>query len=577
MPSIKILHPELAAKIAAGEVIERPLSVVKECVENSIDAGAGEISVSIIRGGFEEITISDDGEGIPSNDIDLAVCRFATSKITSLEDLSAISTYGFRGEALYAICQVSELHISTRQKDKQLGCQAIFKFGQKTTSSIVSRSQGTTIKVKSLFENIPARLKFQASALTETRRIKNLLIGYSLVNKEIKFRLKTDHNEETFYGDESGLLSVFGDGLAAFEHSEGLITIRGLLGLKSLGSTGDFFVFVNKRPVTDRTILKAVKDSFGLMVKNDRDISGYIHVDLAPGLVDVNVHPRKNEVRFVNPNLIYRVIYNQLSKKTRNLIVSKGVLLEKRIMSFSFSGTNYSESKLESGNLSDSIGSDSATYVVKPVTGYKREKPGYFASEDGGLGSKTVFLGILGNGYFVYKRIVNDSLKVKEHLVIVDPHAAQERQIFDKIFTELLANKSRQRLVIPIEVPPALKDVAQDLSAYGFTFESTNDKVFLTEVPAVLLNYLSSEISLIVDSLYELNDPEINIESIVYYIASKLACHRSFRLGDDFTGIEAEMFFKSIESLETAYCPHGRPFKFELSVDRLDEFFQRTS
>lgn len=544
---IKVLPEEVRRHISAHQIIERPESVVKELVENSLDAGARNIDIYLEDGGLKLIQVDDDGQGISPDNLELAVERFSTSKISRVEDLNEIYTYGFRGEGLFAIKECSKLRIISSQEG---AAAAVSWLGQNLVSKdFCSRSKGTTVIVEELFWNVPARKKFLSSTQAEFRRVKNLVTAFAIANPEVNFSLT--HNGSLvmkFCQSVDRFSQVFGDGLAFSEFKSDRIKVSALVGLRSLGHFGPRFIFVNKRLIWDRGIQKAWNEALAQFIKNDNDICGYVACFLNPREVDFNVHPNKMEVRFVNPELIFKTVYKCVSSArlepsealSQNLRPSFNVSFENKFLKPSRSAFN----KLS----------------AQPVPEASQPRPqSLFNSQP-----EPKFLGCTEQGFFIYSFL--------NEVWIVDPHAAEERWKYERIKEELLKCKDIQALLCPLEINVKLSEAAiEDLSCHGFSFDEVGR---LTKCPIVILEALSWNI-FDLKSAIESVSYDFEWDKFIFRLAAISACKKSFRLGDDFTQPEAIELGKKLLTLDHQVCPHGRPFKFVLKESSLQEFFQR--
>jgi len=323
--SIHVLSPDVAAKIAAGEVVERPASVVKELVENAIDAGASTIKVEIQAGGKRLIRVMDDGCGIPAGEVPLAFARHATSKLTTIEDLNRVATLGFRGEALASVSAVSQFTLSTRPAADPTATRIRIKGGQQTSLGAAGSPAGTIITVENLFFNVPARLKFLKATATETGHIHRIVSHYALAYPHIRFILQNE-KRTTFQTNGSGELF---DALAAVfsletarqmiaveneeidrDNSDNRVTVTGFCGAPSLhrGARDQIIFFVNKRWIQDRALNQAVVQGYHTFMQVGRFPVTVLNIKLDPAEVDVNVHPTKAEVKFREPRFIFKAV-----------------------------------------------------------------------------------------------------------------------------------------------------------------------------------------------------------------------------------------------------------------------------
>ncbi len=319
MAEIKVLSQAVADKIAAGEVVERPSAVVKELVENSIDAGATEVRVEIKNGGIKYISVSDNGKGIPAEELECAFLRHATSKLREIEDLYEIATMGFRGEALASICAVAEVTVTTRTKDCEVGACMSVHHGEYSDKAEVACNTGTTMVVENLFANVPARMKFLKKDSTEAGYIEDVLSRVALANPDIAFRFIADGKEEfSTTGDgqlKNAVLNIYGidhaKGVFEVDYEEHGVRVHGVVGKAELarGNRTRQTLIVNGRYIKNHVVAKVVEEAFRNVLMTGKFPFFVLNIDLNPELVDVNVHPAKTEIKFANEKEIYNIVH----------------------------------------------------------------------------------------------------------------------------------------------------------------------------------------------------------------------------------------------------------------------------
>src|SRR3954468_22598845 len=321
MPRIVVLPPELASQVAAGEVVERPASVVKELCENAVDAGATRCDVEIEGGGIMAISVADDGEGMSAEDAERALERHATSKLTCFEDLERLTSYGFRGEALPSIASVSRLTLRTRARDAEIGVEVACEPGAARVTRPTGHAPGTRIEVRELFFNVPARRKFLRSSGTESGHVTEVVEAAALARPDITFTLTRDGRKVREFlrvGDRAERVRQVCelDELAACQGERGPLRVDAFLSRpeQARAGAGGLSILVNARPVRDRAILVTIAQAYGSVLERGRYPRGVVYIDLAPELVDVNVHPQKAEVRFADPRAASDAVYQILSK-----------------------------------------------------------------------------------------------------------------------------------------------------------------------------------------------------------------------------------------------------------------------
>ncbi len=335
MAEIKVLSQAVADKIAAGEVVERPSAVVKELVENSIDAGATEIRVEIKNGGIKYISVIDNGKGIPSDELECAFLRHATSKLREIEDLSEIATMGFRGEALASICAVAEVTVTTRTKNDGTGACMSVHHGEYSDKSEIACNVGTTMVVENLFANVPARMKFLKKDSTESGYIEDVLSRVALANPCIAFRFTTDGKEEfSTSGDgqlKNAVLNIYGidhaKGVYEVDYEEHGVRVHGVVGKAELarGNRTRQTLIVNGRYIKNHVVAKVVEEAFRNVLMTGKFPFFVLNIDLNPELVDVNVHPAKTEIKFANEKEIYNIVHAGVKNAIYNVPAKKDI------------------------------------------------------------------------------------------------------------------------------------------------------------------------------------------------------------------------------------------------------------
>lgn len=576
MNKIKIIPELLVNKIAAGEVVERPASVVKELIENSLDAGATEIIIHIADGGKRCIKVTDNGEGMSREDAVLSFERYATSKIIKEDDLYSVMTLGFRGEALPSIASVSEMDVVTKREESVSGVK--FKVRNGIVEEIMDFGvpQGTTIEVRNLFYNTPARYKFLKSSGTELSHIVNTATRYTLPHPEVRFTIF--HNEKQVmnvlksndlrtrvseimdrkiardllsFGDEAHGVSVSGL-ISSYEHT--------------LSHRKSQFTYVNGRWIRDRLVISAIGEACRSFFMRDRFPVVILFINLSPLEVDVNVHPVKTEVRFNNPT----VIYDLVRKTLRRTFATFSPLKSSHIQA---SHTPYQAHNFE---IKESI----PHYNVSNIKNKKADN--FFDNvEDKNLDDSLVSdLKIIGQLWDTYI-LCQD----KESLILIDQHAVHERVAFERLRKEYFASGRviGQPLLVPqvIELSPREKtflDGAQDnLRKFGIEVEhfGGNDYVVKT-LPEVLMDRDCTP--LIKELLYDLftTGKGTAISDYIDEIFTSIACHSVIRGKRPLDRIEINALLKDMEDLEVASnCPHGRPVIKRFFNSEVERFFKR--
>ena len=590
MPSIRRLPPELANQIAAGEVVERPASALKELVENSIDAGATRIDVTVDRGGKRLIRVEDDGEGMSREDAVLALERHATSKVARLEDLEAIGTLGFRGEALPSIASVSHLTLRTKPRDAPYGTELRVDGGTMGTAAEVGMPDGTVIEVADLFYNVPARRKFLKSDSAESSQVSRAITQLTLAYPEVGFTLtrgsrrvlqcppvRTLH-ERFFqvYGERPDLVEVY--------KSAAGVLLRGYVAaLTDHGpSRGPQNVFVNRRVIKDRTIAHAVHDAYSQASIKPRTPEIHLFIELPPERVDVNVHPMKAEVRFLEQLLIHELVRRAVGDALGQ--PSSAPLPVQPHSPASFAPASQSIHGITQG-MSAASRWAGVTDVFRRSDDAGPVSADPVAAIPGGTGvSETagdVTRPLMPLGQFRDTFIIAvDS----EGVAIIDQHVAHERILFEQVMAQLADGPlDGQRLLTPIvvDLPAAQREAlaahATQLLQLGFEVgEFGGDSVQITTMPGVLARAEAEnavrELAADVEGL----DRGAGVDDVLRRLAATTACHAAVKANDRLT--QEKMLYILDQLRRTEYstvCPHGRPVILRLTRHEIEKSFER--
>jgi len=592
MGSINRLPPGLANQIAAGEVVERPASVVKELVENSIDAGSRRIIVTLEFGGKRLIRVEDDGIGMSSEDALLAIERHATSKVGRLEDLNAIATLGFRGEALPSVASVSHLLLRTRSSGTSHGVEVRVDGGGEPVITETGIREGTAVEVRDLFFNVPARRKFLKSDGAETSHISRAMTQMALGYCGVGFTLVSGRRTlidcppvasfpERFYqvyGERTDLVSVE-------KQAAGIRLFGFVAALAEQGPTrGAQHVFVNGRMVKDKTIAHAVIEAYSQASIKPRSPEIHLFLEIPHDRVDVNVHPTKAEVRFLEQSLVHELV-------RRGMADALGQEAVPAIIPNLPSGISGREPQPRS--IPGVVSGMAAASRWGPVTDVFRqpEKVGTVPSFEGsllhselgatdrgdvGATSSLIPLGQFRDTFIV--AVDNDGV------VIIDQHVAHERILFEQVMDRLTAGAlESQRLLEPlvVELPPASQDAlaehTESLTRLGFEVDSFGgDSVRIAAAPNLLVaSSCERAVRALADDLEGL-DKGSDVDEALRQIAATTACHAAVKANDRLT-VE-KMTYLLQELKRTAYstvCPHGRPVLLRLSRHQLEKSFDR--
>jgi len=565
--SIRVLAPQVVSRIAAGEVVERPASVVKELVENSLDAGATRISVEVKGGGVSLVRVTDNGSGIPPQELELAFDRHATSKVGSLEDLETILSLGFRGEALPSIAAAAEVELASYAGGEPAGAHIRLQDGAIIECGSRGHSQGTTVTVENLFRRVPARLKFLKSVATENSHIANIVSRYALAFPEVRFTLSLD-GRITLRTPGSGRLidsvaQVYGIEVARSmleiktrqgEAGDALPLVAGMVGSPKVSrSSRDYLsLFVNRRWISHRMLAWAVEEAYhGLLMIGKHPVA-IINISLSPGEMDVNVHPAKTEVKFRSEQTVFSTVQRAVRQ---TLIELTPVPKVEEVRA------PYQASSVPAQMLWPSGGSDVGLTDSLP------EAPQTPASS---LSALRV-VGQLSASYIIAEG--------PDGLYLIDQHAAHERILFEQIKNQ----RSRRRIdvqtllePVPFEATPRqgeiLKTHCENLAEFGFSVEPFGEGTFLIRtVPTWLAG---RDWSLVIRGLL---DDERGQSDWEEWVAISIACHSAVRAGQVLTDDEMREMVRQLEQTAIPHsCPHGRPTMIHLSLGQLGKEFGRS-
>ena len=616
MQAIRILPESLINKIAAGEVVERPSSVVKELVENSIDAGSDQIFVTIKNGGKDTISVLDNGKGMTIDDAQLAIERHATSKISTTEDLDNINTMGFRGEALAAIAAVSMFEMTTCQDEEAGGFQIRVEGGKLTHTAKLGFPKGTRISVENLFFNTPARQKFMKSASTEYNHIHDLIIRLALGRPDIQFRLT--HNKAVILNIPKGqdfsqrVQHCYGSdiysGLIECNYEEAYLSFSGLISdpAKSRTSKRWQHTFVNDRYVKCNSLNHGIYSGYRtLLMKNMHPIF-FIKLHLSPKETDVNVHPAKTEIRLGNPNLVHTIFSEQIARilkqetRKKHLGIDQPSNDQDKLNSSTNTEQDQNRSALipdqltvanpQSMNDSGNSGVKSPKIVVEtddqlrfdaaaPMPGTFDFQPLSPSAEDRTNRNSDFKFRVIGQ--FHNKYILAEG---EDQLVFIDQHAAHERIRFEQIrhqyYSKTLLTHS---LLIPIimELPPQdgllLEQNQDSWTELGFVIGHFGGNDYsIKEIPAILKDGdIPQVIREVLNEMAQFGKAG-KLETFFNAVFERMACHSAIRAAQSLSFKEMQALLDQLTKLDLhVHCPHGRPVFTEISLDDLDKRFKR--
>jgi DNA mismatch repair protein MutL len=578
------LPPELANQIAAGEVVERPASVVKELVENAIDAGATRLAITVEFGGKKLIAVEDDGEGMSAEDAALALERHATSKIRTATDLAAIRTLGFRGEALPSIASVSRFRLRTRTKDALGGCEIRIDGGRVVSTREVGAPEGTLVEVADLFYNLPARRKFLKADTAESAQISRLVTQLALGYPDVGFTLRRggrvlieappagsiDERFYQIYHDRPDLMAVSKDAAG--------ISIRGFVA--ALGEQGPVrgpqHVFVNRRIVRDRTITHAIQAAYSVATIKERSPEVHLFIELDPSRVDVNVHPTKAEVRFLDQGMVHEVL-------RRSIIDALGATPAPELV---LSGVATAPGLASAGALPLGFQSFPPAPAAARPSAIEHATPSSWtdarvATAAGREAVGTLIKPMTPLGQFRNTFIIAVD---EEGVAIVDQHVAHERILFEQISERLTTRQlESQRLLTPLVLElgagehEALVQHRDALARLGFDLEDFGGGSLRVAAIPALLDYSRAEEALraVAGDLDGLA-PARGVDEHLRQIAATMACHAAVKANDPLTREKMQYLLDELRrTSHSSVCPHGRPVVLRLTRREIERNFER--
>lgn len=611
-PRIRILPDHVANQIAAGEVVERPASVVKELVENALDAGAKRIDVELRNGGKTWIRVADDGEGMERADALLALDRHATSKIREVADLRSVALFGFRGEALSSIAAVSRFELQTAPDGGGIGTQVRVEGGRIVSVSEIARRRGTTVTVRSLFQNVPARSKFLRSAAAETRAASEALILLALGNLHASFRIASNDRElldlppaadigarvrELWGTDEAGEL------LALDEETAG-IRIAGLIQRPDAArpAGGRRYLFVNGRPFRDPGLVRELDDAYRTTVAPGLRPSAFLYLAIPAGGVDVNVHPAKAEVRFSDPKLVRDAVREAVRSRLGGLTSAPGFgpeagpAFETGTVTVPLPRVAERPSEIVTGKGSERKTSDEpapqlAFFVARGTTSADDDDGGSeFGDADGDADAAALAaLASPGDPTRTGPWQLHDSyilVPTRQGLLVIDQHSAHERILFEETMERFQGQGgTSQRLLFPLtlRLSPAEQTAVAELSgllrAAGFELEEFGDRTVIVHAVPNLHERFDAETCFreMVSELAHGSELVNSARNQHERIAKSLACKGAIKAGQPLSRLEMEELVDRLFATDLpGHDVHGRPTILRLTLDELARRFGRT-
>ena len=617
---IALLPPQLANQIAAGEVVERPASVLKELVENAIDAGATRVEVELEDGGVRRLRVRDNGSGIPKDELTLAVARHATSKIARLQDLEAVATLGFRGEALASICSVARVTLTSRHRDAEEGWRLVVNgHAENVDCYPAAHPVGTTVDVEDLFFNTPARRKFLRTERTESTRIEEVLRRLALAHPEVIFALHTPGKAVRHFPavaedrqlervgaicGEAFLAAAF-----ALDGSRDELRLHGWVAEPTFSrSQADLqYFFVNGRAVKDRVIAHAVRQAYSDVLYHGRHPAFVLFLDLPPDAVDVNVHPTKHEVRFREQRQVHDFLFGTLKRAISDMRPEHRLAAKRSVF-----GTPALASE-SAGSQDEALASASAAFALRPqgalafgssarasgatLALYERlasagaEPAGAFPPAVSGPAASAPTLppeseaGPPPLGYALAQLHGIFILAQNEDgLILVDMHAAHERITYEGLKRGREAEGVRsQRLLVPVAVAVSegeadrAEEARPALEALGLRVDRVAPgQLLVREVPALLAEANVEQLLRDVLADLQAEGSSARVQAAEDALLSTMACHGSVRANRALTLAEMNALLRSMEHTErSGQCNHGRPTWTALSLPELDRLFLR--
>ncbi len=619
MNEIRILDDQTINKIAAGEVVERPVSVVKELVENAIDAGAKNITVEIKGGGIDHIRVTDNGHGIEYNSIQAAFMRHATSKIRTAEDLLGVTSLGFRGEALSSIAAVAQVELMTKTKSSILGYRYCMNGGREMSFDEAGVPDGTTMIVRNLFYNTPARRKFLKSALTEGGYVTQLMEKLILSHPDISFKYITNSVVKLSSNGGNDILSnaytVFGrdiqKSLVEVSFDSETCTVSGYIGKpeSSRGNRNYELFFVNGRCIKSKVLSAATEEAYSAFLMQHRYPFVILYLDIPSELIDVNVHPAKTEIRFVEEKLIYSIITSTVTEGlTRHELIPDAAKEEPRAVQTVKASESLQPEPFEASVIGKMKAAASDPEPLYRESSYSRpsdREPVYdrITEHDSSLNSNfvdtdkkenivqpTLFSeGFFAEGSREKHRIVGQVfgtywiIEYEGKMYMIDQHAAHEKILYERFTAQIKAGGVVKQLISPpfvVSLSAAQEDaVKSNLGAFselGFTIEHFGGREYaLSSVPSELFRMTPQDYFLsVVDDLAE--NPKVKEPMQVKDRIATMSCKAAVKGNMHLSFAEADELIEELFSLENPYnCPHGRPTIVSFSKQDIEKMFKR--
>ena len=597
MNNIELLDKKTIDKIAAGEVVDRPSSIVKELVENAIDAKSSAITIEVKEGGISFIRITDNGCGIPKKEISKAFLRHSTSKIRKIEDLSTISSLGFRGEALSSIAAVSQVELITKTYDELTGTRYLIDGGEEKSIEDIGAPQGTTFIIRNIFYNTPARKKFLKSPITEGSYITSLVERLALSNPNISFKYIINNQTKLYTTGNSNLkdiiYNVYGrditSNLIEIEDETNYVKIKGYIGNPNVcrGNRNYENYFINGRYIKNTIIAKAIEDAFKPFLMQHKYPFTSILINLDGNLLDVNVHPAKMEVRFSSQNDVYDSIYTILHKALTKKESIPEISLDKPSQIKPVVNTEINKIKnkipepFEFERRNEFVKEEKKIYTNNPEISYKlpeKTEPVYEQQKlfDMNTVADIKIIGQVFDTYWI--------IQYTDKMFIIDQHAAHEKVLYERIVNNLKSKNFTSQIINPpiiVSLTSAEEEIIQkfkqEFEMFGFDIENFGGKEYsIHAVPDNLYNLSAKELFIeMIDSLSGINNSINETDMILDKIAT-MSCKAAVKGNNKLSYQEMEALFKELITLDNPYnCPHGRPTIVSMSKYELEKKFKR--
>ncbi|MFN4244713.1 MAG: DNA mismatch repair endonuclease MutL [Brevinematia bacterium] len=600
MSKIKLLPEEIIAKISAGEVIEAPYSVVRELIDNSIDAGSSKIIVNVIEGGKKLIEVIDDGEGMDKEDLEKCYLRHSTSKINELNDIYRITTMGFRGEALGSIAEVSEIEIISKPKNQNEGYKLIVKGGKLVSISPHPSKDGTTVRVRDLFFNVPARKNFLKSPSSEFKSIIDTFIKKSIPFIDIHFELFNDLKREITLPKTNSTIdrikTIYPE-IRELNHTKKTLNdmeIEIFFSKPSLNRPTRNLqqLFVNNRFVESKTFFTAVSNAYSNLVPKGNFPIVFCFIKINPSLIDVNIHPAKKEIKFQNEGKLFHYITESIKEGLSNSIQILNIEdtpkfnrfendIKKSIEAFitrtkeiSTPLKEYNEKTISTQKIQQTRLLNNETIYTEPTN----TKQQYIVHEKKQKKLDNIkFIGTIFKTYLIFEDTENNKM------IVIDQHAAHEKLIYLRLYKEIIENKktSKQALISPIEINlskeflKTIKENIDIISKVGFDIKFYEDKIEILSIPSLFNKDIDIK-GTIIEICEKIKDGlDVRIENIIEILAT-ISCRNAIKSGYIITTFEAYKLLEEIlNTPESISCPHGRPSIIQIDEKTLESIFLR--